>query len=78
MTIPIDIRIKMVLLMAKFESPMVVRRKLQVEFGNKTPSVVSIQATFERFCETGTEKIENVPEDHRKLQKKRLMKSVML
>jgi hypothetical protein len=54
MTIPIDIRIKIVLLMAKFESPTVVRRKLQIEFGNKTPSVVSIQATFERFCETGT------------------------
>lgn len=54
MTIPIEIRIKIVLLMAKFESSTIVRRKLQVEFGNKTPSVVSIQATFERFCETGT------------------------
>ncbi|CAF1525998.1 unnamed protein product [Rotaria magnacalcarata] len=54
MMIPTDIRIKIVLLMVKFESSTVVRRKLQVEFGNKTPSVVSIQPTFERFCETGT------------------------
>lgn len=54
MTTPTSIRIRVVLVMAKFESPVVVRRKLQVEFGNKTPSEVSIKAIFDRFCETGT------------------------
>ncbi len=33
---------------------MVVKRKLQVEFGKKTPIEVTIKATLERFCETGT------------------------
>ena len=54
MTVPINIRIEIVLLMAKFESPVVVKRKLHVEFGNETSSKFSIRATFERFCETGT------------------------
>jgi len=36
--------------MAKFESPVVVRRKLQVEFGKNTPTEVCIKATFDRFC----------------------------
>ena len=40
--------------MAKFESPIIVKRKLQAEFGKNTPSEVCIAATFERFCETGT------------------------
>ena len=50
MSVPIDLRIKIVLLMAKFESPVVVRRKLQVEFGKNTPTKVCIKATFDRFC----------------------------
>ena len=54
MSVPIDLRIKIVLLMAKFESPVVVRRKLQVEFGKNTPTEVCIKATFDRFCATGT------------------------
>lgn len=54
MSVPIDLRIKIVLLMAKFESPAIVRRKLQVEFGKNTPTEVCIKATFDRFCDTGT------------------------
>ncbi|CAF1680033.1 unnamed protein product, partial [Adineta ricciae] len=38
--------------MAKFESPAVVRRKLQVDFGEDTPTEACIKRTFERFCET--------------------------
>ena len=53
MSIAIDIRIQIVLLMAKFESPRTVRRTLQVEFGPNTPSEDTIKRTFERFCETG-------------------------
>ena len=45
---------KIVLLIGKIESPTVVRRKLPVEFGNTTLSVVSIQATFDRFRQNGT------------------------
>ncbi len=33
---------------------MVVKRKLQIEFGKNTPSEKCIKVTFERFCETGT------------------------
>ena len=42
MSVPINVRIKVVLLMAKFESPVVVRRKLQVEFGKNTPTEACI------------------------------------
>jgi transposase len=54
MTVPKNIRIQIVLLMAKYESPAIVRRKLQVEFGRSIPSEGCITATFQRFCETGT------------------------
>jgi hypothetical protein len=54
MSVPTEIRIKIVLLMAKFESATVVKRKLQVEFGKNTPTEYCIRSTFERFCETGT------------------------
>lgn len=54
MSTSINIRIKIVLLMAKFESPVMVRRKLQLEFGQDTPSEDTISRTFHRFCETGT------------------------
>ena len=45
---------KIVLLIAKFESPVVVRRKLQVEFGKNMPTEAFIKRTFIRFCEIGT------------------------
>lgn len=43
-------------LLAKFESSIVLKRKLQLEFGKQTPIVYCIRDTFERFCETGTVK----------------------
>ena len=39
--------------MTKFESPAVVRRKLQVEFDRNTPCEGTITYTFQRFSETG-------------------------
>ena len=51
---PIKLRIKIVLLMARFESSVVVRRKLQVEFGKNRPTEACIKRRFVRFCETGT------------------------
>ena len=42
------------LLAAKFESPAVVRRKLQVACSTSTPSQGTITSTFQRFWETGT------------------------
>ncbi len=54
MSVPTNIRIKIVLLMAKFESPIVEKQKVQVEFGNNTSSEVCIAATFQHFCEIGT------------------------
>ena len=47
---------KIVLLIAKFESPVVVRRKLQGEFGKNRPIEAFIERTFVRFCEIGTGK----------------------
>ena len=49
-----NIRIKIVLLVAKFKSPVIVRRTLQAEFGQDTPSEDTIRRTFQRFCKTGT------------------------
>ena len=37
-----------------FESPTIVQRKLEAEFGKNTPKKNCIIATFQRFCETGT------------------------
>mgnify|MGYP001047299604 CR=1 FL=1 len=54
MSVPANIRIKIVLLMAKFDSATVVKRKLSAEFGKNTPGLTCIKDTFERFCETGT------------------------
>ena len=51
---PINLRMKTVLLVVKFESPVVIRRKLQVEFGKNGPTEACIKRTFVRFCETGT------------------------
>jgi hypothetical protein len=54
MPVPTNIRIQIVLLMAIFESSVIVRQKLHVEFGRSAPSEGCITATFQRFCETGT------------------------
>lgn len=54
MSVPKNIRIRNVLLMTKFESPILVTRKLQVEFGEQTPGVDCIRKTFQRFCKTRT------------------------
>ena len=54
MSVSKNIRIKIVLLMAKFESATVVQRKLSAKFGKNTPGLTCIKDTFERFCETGT------------------------
>jgi hypothetical protein len=54
MSVPINIRIQIVLLMAKFESITVVKRKLQAEFGSDSPGEVCIRETFKRFCETAS------------------------
>ena len=49
-----NIRITIVLLIAKFESPVIIRRTLQVEFGQDTSSEDTIRRIFQRFCEPGT------------------------
>ena len=50
----IEIKIKIALLMAKFESSTVGKRKLQSNFGKNTPTEHGIRNRFERFCETGS------------------------
>jgi hypothetical protein len=72
-----NIRIKIVLLMAKFDSLVIVRRTLQAEFSQDTPSEATIRRIFQRFYETGTVNIVNVPEDHQRLQRKRSMRFMM-
>ena len=54
MSVTINLRMKIVLLGAKFGSPVVVRRKLQVDFGKNRPTEACIKRIFVRFCETGT------------------------
>ena len=54
MPLALAIKIKIVLLMGKFESLTTVKRKLQAEFGKQTPSLDCIKDVFERFTETGT------------------------
>ena len=54
MLLALAIKIKIVLLMDKFESLTAVKRKLQAEFGKQTPSLNCIKDVFERFTETGT------------------------
>ena len=48
-----EIKIKIVLLMTKFESAMVVKRKWQSDFGKTTSTEHGIRIIFERFCEIG-------------------------
>ena len=54
MSVPTNIRIKIVFLMAKFQSSTLVKRKLWTEFGKNTPGETTIRETIQRFCETGT------------------------
>ncbi len=54
MSVPTNIRMKILLLMAKFELPTVVQRKLKAEFGKNAQKKDCIIATFQRFCETVT------------------------
>ena len=54
MSVPTNMRIKIVLLMAQFQSSTLVKRKLWTEFGKNTPGETTIRETFQRFCETGT------------------------
>ena len=54
MSVFTNIRIKIVLWKVKFQSPTIVQRKLEAEFGKKAPKNDCIIATFQRFCETGT------------------------
>ena len=49
MSVPTNIRIKIVLLMAKFQSSTVVKRKLWTEFDQNTPGETTIRETFQRF-----------------------------
>ena len=51
-----NMRTKIVLLMAKFESSVIVRRTVQAEFGQDTLNEDTIRGTFQRFCETSTVK----------------------
>ena len=54
MPLALAIKIKIVLLMGKFESLTTVKCKLQTEFGKQTPSLNCIKNVFEHFTETGT------------------------
>ena len=54
MPLALAIKIKIVLLMGKFESLTTMKHKLQAEFGKQTPSLSCIKDVFERFTETGT------------------------
>ena len=49
-----EIKIKIVLLMAKVESVIVVKRKRQNDFGKNTSTEYGIRTRFERFCESGS------------------------
>ena len=55
MSVSTNIRIKIVLLMAKFQSSTVVKRKLWIVFGKNTPGETTIREKFQRFCITGTD-----------------------
>ena len=73
MSVPINLRIKIVLLMAKFESSVVIRRKLQTEFSKDAPTEACIKRTHDRLCATDTAE----DREHRKLQNKRQTKFAM-
>ena len=52
MSIHIDSKKRIVLLMVKFELSIIVKQKNQVEFGIETADVDCIRNTFQPFCET--------------------------
>ena len=54
MPLVLAIKIKIVLLIGKFESLTTVKRKLQAEFCKQTPRLNCAKNVFERFTETGT------------------------
>ena len=54
MSLSVEIRINIVLLMGKFESVIVVKRKCQSDFRKTTPTEHRIGTIFERFCETSS------------------------
>ena len=58
--------------MDKFESPAVVKRELQVEFGEKTPGVDCIRNTLNSSVKLARWKVDNVREDHAQLLKKKI------
>ena len=74
MLLALAIKIKVVLLMGKFESLTTVKCKLQAEFGKKIPSLNCIKDVFEGFTKTGT--VED-REGLRLLQKRQSKKFVM-
>ncbi len=51
MSVPINTRAKIVLLMTKFESPTIVKGKVQVKLGIKTPDIDCSIDAFQGFCE---------------------------
>ena len=52
--VSIEIKIKIVLLMAKFESATIIKRKVQSDSGINTLTKHGIRTIFERFCQTGS------------------------
>ncbi len=50
MSVSINIKIKLVLLMTKFESPIVLKLKLHVQFGKNASSENCIKVRSQRFC----------------------------
>ena len=78
MSVPTNIRIKIVLLRAKFQSSTVVKRKLWTEFGKNTPGKTTIRETFQRFCETGTVEDRERPGRPSEITEKRLTKLLKL
>ena len=54
MSLALPIKIKIVLLMGKFESLTTVKRELQAEFGKQTPNLNCIKDIIECFTEIGT------------------------
>ena len=75
MPLALAIKIKIVLLMGKFESLTIVKRKLQAKFDKQTPSLNCIKDVFERLTEIGT--VED-REGLRLLQKRQSKKFVKL
>ena len=58
--------------MAKFEALVVVRRQLQVEFGENTLTEAPIKPTFDRFCATGTAEDRDHPDRPSKITEQKI------